>query len=117
MFNAEFVKKFGSRPEWGAENSYNSFAQWARMVEEAGTLYPPAVTTTYEKGETIPPLVGDVHYRPADHQCVRPVRIVRGKAQKDMRNKEGVWEVLEVLPGAPLMQKPDAFGCQPGEYT
>jgi len=34
-----------------------------------------------------------------------------------MRNKEDFWEVTEVVPGAPLMQKPDAFGCQLGEYT
>ena len=26
-------------------------------------------------------------------------------------------EVLEVLPGEPLMQKPDAFGCNLGDYT
>ena len=117
MFNAEFVKKFGSRPEWGAENAYNSFAHWAHMVEEAGTFYPPDVIKTYEKGKTIPSLVGDVHYRPEDHQCVRPVIIVRGKAAKDMKNKEDFWEVLEVVPGAGLMQKPDAFGCKPGEYT
>jgi hypothetical protein len=25
--------------------------------------------------------------------------------------------VTEVLPGAPLMQAPDAFGCNLGEYT
>ncbi|HEY6966561.1 MAG TPA: substrate-binding protein [Burkholderiales bacterium] len=117
MFNAEFVKKFGYHPEWGAENAYNSFAHWARMVEEAGSFYPPDVIKAYEKGETIPSLVGDVHYRPEDHQCVRPVVIVRGKATKDMKNKEDYWEVVEVVPGAPLMQKPDAFGCKPGEYT
>ena len=117
MFNAEFVKKFGYHPEWGAENAYNSFAQWARMVEEAGSFYPPDVIKAYEKGETIPSLVGDVHYRPQDHQCVRPVVIVRGKATKDMKNKEDYWEVLEVVPGAPLMQKPDEFGCKLGEYT
>jgi hypothetical protein len=34
-----------------------------------------------------------------------------------MRNKEDFWEVLEVVPGADLMQKPDAFGCHLGEYT
>ena len=66
---------------------------------------------------TIPSLVGDVHYRPEDHQCVRPVVIVRGKEPKDMKNKEDFWEVLEVVPGAPLMQKPDAFGCKLGEYA
>jgi ABC-type branched-subunit amino acid transport system substrate-binding protein len=117
MFVDSFQKKYGYRPEWGAENSYVSFAHWARMVTEAGSFYPPDVIKQYEKGETIPSLVGDVHYRPEDHQCVRPVIIVRGKAPKDMKNPEDFWEVLEVVPGAPLMQKPDAFGCQLGDYT
>ena len=117
IFVDEFQKKYNYRPEWGAENSYNSIATWARMVTEAGTFYPPDVIRQYEKGETIPSLVGDVHYRAEDHQCVRPVIIVRGKAPKDMKNPEDYWEVLEVLPGAPLMQKPDAFGCDLGDYT
>ncbi len=117
LFVDAFLKKYNYRPEWGAENSYNSFAAWARMVTEAGTFYPPDVIKQYEKGETLPSLVGDVHYRPEDHQCVRPVFIVRGKAPKDMKNPEDYWEVLEVVPGAPLMQKPDAFGCKLGDYT
>ena len=117
MFNEAFEKKYGYKPEWGAENAYVSFAHWARMVTDANSFYPPDVIKQYEKGETIPSLLGDVHYRPQDHQCVRPVVIVRGKAAKDMKNKEDYWEVLEVLPGEPLMQKPDAFGCAPGDYT
>jgi len=117
MFNEAFMKKFGYRPEWGAENAYVSFAHWARMVTEAGSFYPLDVIKQYEKGETIPSLLGDVRYRPEDHQCIRPVVIVRGKAVKDMKNKEDFWEVLEVLPGEPLMQKPDAFGCKLGDYT
>ncbi|MBN8957152.1 MAG: substrate-binding protein [Rhizobiales bacterium] len=117
LFNAAFEKKFGYKPEWGAENAYVSFAHWARMVTEAGSFYPPDVIKQYEKGETIPSLLGDVHYRPQDHQCVRPVIIVKGKAPKDMKNKEDFWEVVDVLPGEPLMQKPDAFGCKLGDYT
>jgi len=117
LFVDAFQKKYGYRPEWGAENSYVSFAHWARMVSEAGSFYPPDVIKQYEKGETIPSLVGDVHYRPEDHQCVRPVIIVRGKAKKDMKNDEDYWEVLEVVPGEGLMQKPDAFGCKLGDYT
>jgi ABC-type branched-subunit amino acid transport system substrate-binding protein len=117
MFNDAFEKKFGYKPEWGAENSYVSFAHWAHMVEEAKSFYPPDVIKTYEKEETIPSLVGDVYYRKEDHQCVRPVIIVRGKDQKDMKNKEDYWEVLEVVPGKPLMQAPDAFGCKLGDYT
>jgi branched-chain amino acid transport system substrate-binding protein len=117
MFVEAFDKKYGYKPEWGAGNAYVSFAHWSRMVSEAGSFYPPDVIKQYEKGETIPSLVGDVHYRPQDHQCVRPVVIVRGKKPGDMKNKEDFWEVLEVLPGAPLMQKPDAFGCNLGDYT
>jgi ABC-type branched-subunit amino acid transport system substrate-binding protein len=117
MFVESFLKKYGYHPEWGANNAYMQIAMWARMVSEAGTLYPPEVIKTYEKGETFPTTIGDCHFRAADHQLVRPVVIVRGKAPKDMRNKEDFWEVIEVVPGAPLMQAPDAFGCNLGSYT
>jgi ABC-type branched-subunit amino acid transport system substrate-binding protein len=117
QFNAEFEKKYGYKPEWGAANAYVSFAHWARMVETAGTFYPPAVIKAYEKGETIPTLVGDAHYRPEDHQLVRPVIIVKGKMQKDMKGKEDFYDIVEIVPGAGLMQKPDEFGCKLGDYT
>ena len=117
MFNTAFRQKYNYRPEWGAENSYMQFAMWARMVSEAGTFYPPTVIKQYEKGETIPSFVGDVHFRPEDHQLVRPVVIVRGKKPSAMKNPEDYWEVLEIVPGAGLMQKPDAFGCNLGDYT
>jgi ABC-type branched-subunit amino acid transport system substrate-binding protein len=117
MFVEAFDKKYGYKPEWGANNAYMQFAIWARMVESAGSFYPPDVIKAYEKGETFDSTVGEVHFRAADHQLVRPVVIVRGKAPKDMKNKEDYWEVTEVVPGEPLMQKPDAFGCTLGDYT
>ena len=117
LFNDSFEKKFGYKPEWGAENAYISFVHWARMVEEAGTFYPPDVIKQYEKEETIPSLVGDVHYRKEDHQCVRPVIIVKGKQQKEMKGKEDYYDIVEIVPGKDLMQKPDAFGCNLGDYT
>ena len=99
MFNEAFKKKYGYNPEWGAENAYVSFAHWARMVEEAGSFYPPDVIKAYEKGETIPSLLGDVHYRKEDHQCVRPVIIVKGKDPKAMKNKEDYYDIVEIVPG------------------
>jgi branched-chain amino acid transport system substrate-binding protein len=87
------------------------------MVETAGSFYPPDIIKTYEKGETIPSLVGDVHYRPQDHQCVRPVIIVKGKQQKDMKGKEDFYDVVEIVKPDNLMQKPDEFGCKLGDYT
>jgi ABC-type branched-subunit amino acid transport system substrate-binding protein len=117
MFNESFNKKYGYNPEWGAENAYVSFAHWARMVEEAGSFYPPDVIKTWEKGETIPSLLGDVHYRAEDHQCVRPVIIVKGKDPKAMKNKEDYYDIVEIVPGEGIIQKPDAFGCKLGDYT
>ena len=48
---------------------------------------------------------------------MRPVIIVQGKKSSDMKNKEDFWQVMDIVPGAPLMQKPDEFGCKLGEYT
>jgi len=117
MFVEAFDKKYGYKPEWGANNSYMSFAIWARMVSEAGTFYPPAVIKQYEKGETFDSTVGQVHFRPEDHQLVRPVIIVKGKDPKAMKNKEDYYDIVEIVPGDGLMQKPDAFGCKLGDYT
>src|SRR4029079_8372549 len=117
MFVEAFDKKYGYKPEWGANNAYMSFAIWARMVSNAGSFYPPDVIKEYEKGEKFDSTVGEVFFRKEDHQLVRPVVIVKGKAPKAMRNKEDFWEVTEVVPGAPLMQKPDAFGCNLGDYN
>ncbi len=117
MFVEAFEKKFGYKPEWGAENAYMEFALWAEAVENAGTFYPPDVIKSYEAGRKVQSLVGEVYWRAADHQLVRPVIIVKGKAPKEMKNSEDFWEVTEVVPGGPLMQKPDAFGCNLGDYT
>lgn len=117
MFVEAFEKKYNYKPEWGANNAYMQFAIWARMVEGAGSFYPPDIIKEYEKGEKFQSTVGEVYFRAADHQLVRPVIIVRGKDQKDMKSKDDFWEVLEVVPGEGLMQKPDAFGCNLGDYT
>jgi ABC-type branched-subunit amino acid transport system substrate-binding protein len=117
MFVEAFQKKFGYRPEWGAENAYVSFAHWARMVTEAGSFYPPDVIKQWEKGEPMPSLLGDFKYRPEDHQYVRPVVIVRGKAKKDMKNPEDFWEVIDVVQGDKVIQPANAFGCKLGSYT
>ena len=43
--------------------------------------------------------------------------IVKGKKPTDMKNKEDFYDVVEIVPGAPLMQTPDAFGCNLGDTT
>jgi branched-chain amino acid transport system substrate-binding protein len=117
MFVDAFRKKYNYSPEWGANNAYMSFALWAEAVENAGSFYPPDVIKSFEAGRKIQSTVGEVYFRKEDHQLVRPVVIVQGKKPSEMKNKEDFWNVLEIVPGAPLMQSPDAFGCHLGDYT
>jgi len=117
MFVEAFEKKYGYKPEWGANNAYMQFALWAEAVENAGTFHPPEVIKSYEAGRKIESTVGEVTFRKEDHQLVRPVIIVKGKAPKDMKNKEDYYDIVEIVPGEGLMQKPDAFGCNLGAYT
>ncbi|MDA8252266.1 MAG: substrate-binding protein [Rhodospirillales bacterium] len=117
MFVESFEKRYGYKPEWGAENSYMSFAMWADAVERAGTFYPPAVIKAFEAGQHIQSMVGEVWMRGADHQLVRPVVIVRGKQPADMKSPDDYWDVIEMVPGEGVMQAPDAFGCKLGTYT
>jgi branched-chain amino acid transport system substrate-binding protein len=116
-FVAAFEKKYNYKPEWGANSGYMLFALWADAVSRAGTFYPPAVIKSYESGRKIDSTVGEVWFRAADHQLVRPVIIQRGKKKADMQSADDYYEVLEVVPGLPLMQAPDAFGCKLGSYT
>ena len=117
MFNEAFKKKFGSNPEWGANAAYMQIAMWADAVERAGSFYPPDVIKSYEKGVTVQSTVGPVHFRPEDHQLVRPVIILRGKSQSKMKSKDDYYDVVDIVEGAGLMQAPDAFGCKLGSYT
>ena len=54
------------------ERLHAASRMWARMVEKAGSFYPPDVIKSYEKGANIQSLVGDVHYRKEDHQLRPP---------------------------------------------
>ena len=118
MFVEAFEKKFGYKPEWGANNAYMEFALWARGRRKtpAASIRRTSSSRTRRARPSSRPSARCIS-APDDHQLVRPVVIVKGKAPKDMKNKEDYWEVVEVVPGEPLMQKPDAFGCKLGDYT
>ena len=117
IFNDAFRTKYNYYPEWGANAAYLQVAMWADAVERAKTFYPPEVVKAYEAGAKVQSTVGEVYFRGADHQLVRPVVVERGKKPTDMKNAEDFYEVVEVVPGEGLMQAPEAFGCKLGSYT
>ncbi|PPQ27096.1 substrate-binding protein [Rhodopila globiformis] len=116
-FVAAFDKKYGYKPEWPANSAYMQVAMWADAVERAKSFYPVDVIKAYEAGQHVQSTVGEVWFRAADHQLVRPVIIVRGKKKSEMKGPDDYYDVLEVVPGENLMQPPDAFGCHLGAYT
>ncbi len=117
MFTEAFRKKYNYTPDWSAEAAYMQLACWARMVSEAGTFNPVEVIKTYEKGEHFNSLVGEVWFRPEDHQLVRPVIVQRGKKPSDMKSPDDYWETVEIVAGEGLMQPPGEFGCKLGPYV
>jgi branched-chain amino acid transport system substrate-binding protein len=117
MFNDAFRAKYNSNPEWGANCAYMQIAMWADAVERAKSFYPPDVIKAYEAGQHVQSTVGEVWFRGADHQLVRPVVIVRGKKPASMKGADDFYDVVEVVAGEGLMQAPDAFGCKLGSYT
>ena len=117
MFVTEFSKKYNYKPEWGANSAYMQVAMWADAVERAKSFYPPDVIKAYEAGQKVQSTVGEVSFRPEDHQLIRPVIIVRGKKPSAMKSPDDYYDIVEVVPGGPLMQKPDAFGCKLGDLV
>ncbi len=116
-FNDAFHAKYDSYPEWGANAAYLQVAMWADAIERAKTFYPPDVIKAYEAGYKVQSTVGEVYFRGADHQLVRPVIIERGKKPSEMKNPDDYYEIVDVVAGEGLMQAPDAFGCKMGGYS
>lgn len=118
-FVEAFLKKNKYHPRWGAHIGYMQTLVWAASVERAGTFYPPEVIKTLEASKSHPyeTSLGKVYYRAEDHQMVRPVPVVVGKAPSEMKNPDDFFDIVEIVPGASVMSPPDAFGCHLGPYT
>jgi ABC-type branched-subunit amino acid transport system substrate-binding protein len=116
LFNDAFRAAYKTVPEWSANCAYLQIAMWADAIERAKSFYPPDVIKAYEAGAKVQSTVGEIYFRGADHQLVRPVIIQRGKKPADMESADDYYEIVEVVPGAGLMQAPDAFGCKLGGY-
>jgi ABC-type branched-subunit amino acid transport system substrate-binding protein len=116
-FVAAFDKAYGYKPEWGAHTAYLQTALYARNVEKAGTFRPVEVIKAYETEEVVNTTIGPVHWRASDHQLVRPVYIIRGKAPKDMKSKDDFYDIVATVPGEQVMPPPGELGCKLGSYT
>ena len=61
--------------------------------------------------------IGKVYFRAEDHQMVRPIPILRGKAPAAMKNPEDFYDIVDLVDGESVMNPPDLLGCKLGPYT
>src|SRR3546814_18738938 len=99
MFNAAFRAKYNYNPEWGANLAYMQIAMWADAVERAKSFSPPDVIKAYEAGFKVQSTVGEVWFRGADHQLVRPVVIIRANKASDLTGADDSYDVFDVVAG------------------
>ncbi|GAB2898380.1 substrate-binding protein [Paralcaligenes sp. KSB-10] len=116
-FVTAFEKKFKQKPHDSAYIAYLNTALWADAIERAGTFYPPDVIKSYEKGQKRQGPVGEVWFRPEDHQGVINFPIVRGKKPADMKDKSDLFDIVAVVDGAAVVPPVGHFGCKLGSYV
>ncbi|EWS55832.1 MULTISPECIES: substrate-binding protein [unclassified Methylibium] len=117
QFVDDFQAKHNYKPYWPAHIAYSQMLIWAVAVERAKTFYPPEVIKALEARVPIRTTLGDVMYRPEDHQLVRPVPVMRGKKPSEMKSKDDYYEVIKMIPGADAVTPLDQGTCKMGELT
>ncbi|MGH6989974.1 MAG: ABC transporter substrate-binding protein [Stellaceae bacterium] len=115
-FVTEFEKKYHYKPRWGASEIYLQLIVWADAVARAGTFYPVAVIKALEAEHKIDTIYGEVWYRAGDHQMVRPVPVMVGKAPAEMKGPEDYYHILELVPGTKVMPPLNETGCHMPPY-
>jgi ABC-type branched-subunit amino acid transport system substrate-binding protein len=106
-------------PRWGGHIGYMQTYLWALTVERAGTFHPIEVIKAMETSKAQPydTTIGKVYFRAEDHQMVRPIPILRGKAPAAMKHAEDFYDIVDVVDGENVINTPDFFGCKLGPYS
>jgi branched-chain amino acid transport system substrate-binding protein len=112
LFVAEFEKKNGYKPDWGASEEYIQLLVWADAVQRAGSFYPIDVIKALESGQQVNSIYGEVYYRAGDHQMVRPVPVMVGKKPSEMKAPDDFFQVLDLVPGEQVLPPLDGTGCK-----
>ncbi len=116
-FVGAFKAKYNEVPHDSAYIAYLNMAIWADAVERAGTFYAPEVIKAYEKGQVREGPVGPVSVRGDDHQGIVNFLVVRGKKPSEMKSKEDLFDVVQVVNGKDYLAPVGLLGCKMGPYT
>ena len=104
-FTKSFGAAYGTPPSQAAHTAYVQALLYADAVERAGTFYPPEVIKALEGFEFDGMGNGPTLYRAADHQCFKPVLVMRGAANPT--NQFDLLEIVDVVPTEQVTYEPD----------
>lgn len=115
LFVEDFEAKHKYKPYWPAHIAYSQMMIWTTAVERAKTFHPVEVIKALESGKPMQTSLGEVYYRAADHQLIRPVPVLMGKKPSEMRSPDDYYHVVKVVPGLETVPAVEETGCKLGE--
>ncbi|MFO7854670.1 MAG: ABC transporter substrate-binding protein [Paracoccaceae bacterium] len=104
-FVKSFGQKYGFPPSQAAHTCYCQTLLYADAAQRAGTFDPCGIVEALEDYEFDGLGNGPTLYRAADHQCFKPVLVVKGK--EDPSSQFDLLEVVDVTPTEKVMYAPD----------
>ncbi len=104
-FTESFGKKYDRPPSQAAQTCYAQTMLYADAVARAGSFAPCDVVAALEGFEFEGLGNGKTLYRAADHQCFKPVLVVRGA--ENPTNQYDLLEIVQVVPTEQVMYEPD----------
>ncbi|MEM9048116.1 MAG: substrate-binding protein [Pseudomonadota bacterium] len=104
-FVKSFGQKYGFPPSQAAHTTYCQAILYADAAQRAGTFEPCAIVEALEDFEFDGLGNGPTLYRGADHQCFKPVLVVKGKDNPS--SQFDLLEVVDVTPTEKVMYAPD----------
>jgi len=109
-FVQSFGQEYGFPPSQAAHTCYVQALLYANAVESVGTFYPPEVIRFLEGFEFDGMGNGPTLYRAEDHQCFKPVLVVKGN-----ENPTSQFDLLDVVQEVPTEQITYPHDLYPGD--
>lgn len=104
-FVKAFGQKYGFPPSQAAHTCYCQTILYADAAQRAGTFNPCGIVEALEGYEFDGLGNGPTLYRAEDHQCFKPVLVVKGK--ENPTSQYDLLEVVDVTPTEKVMYAPD----------
>lgn len=108
-FVAAFQSEYGVPPSYNAQNSYMAVYAYKAAIEKAGATDPQAIAKALE-GLTLTAPMGEVRFRPEDHQAV--VDTFWGKTADMGSHGLRSLDPIRIGAGADMIQPIAVTGCQ-----